>query len=470
MSNKVMRYHPRKSGFTLLELVVTTAISAVIVLGAIQYASIIRTFQEQSEKKIETVNSVDVGERAQSNDLENVGFQFSSPRLAFHLHNNVNGSTFPTGLRYWDGGTVYGPINVVTPAEVDWANPQPVVGVLPGTDVFDAFMGEDPAIRRPGVIAADPVVCDLANHIYLIELAGSAGNSGDPVSAMQPDGGLEVFGPTFPVFPTTAKPFPILLFTAAGAPPTAQLFSKVLQVVTPNAQTAPTPCPTTPTMPPTSNLRLLVQTQVIFSGILTACTTSTCPNGIPNVPVPTRAMKVYALGRWQRYMVYKPPQPTTPPSPTYPGLYVQTSGPDGQIGDPQMMIQGVEDMQVSPILSRSAAAGGSCAATTCICNKPDVPSPGPWATAPLTECHATASGWPYAGATVPVDSGHIIGMVVRLTTVGAHPLKDDHSATGGKRPASYDRPAATTSDGLARNVKEFRIDFRNLNPKVINYN
>ena len=60
-------------------------------------------------------------------------------------------------------------------------------------------------------------------------------------------------------------------------------------------------------------------------------------------------------------------------------------------------------------------------------------------------------------------------MMIRLTTVGAHPLKDDGS-TGGMRPKSYDRPVMTTPDGLMRQVKEFRVDFRNLNSQIIDYN
>lgn len=467
MSNKAMRYLRPKSGFTLIEITVTTGMSAVIILGAVQYASLVGTFQEQSDKKIEALNSVAIGERSQSNELENVGFQFSSPRLAFHLHNNVNATQNPNGFRYYltpPGGS-QASILPITNAEFDWFNPNATTGILNMTDAFDAFVGEDPGVRRSGLIAADPVACGPpTDQIFLIELAGTAGNGGDPLSSLNPDGTITTFGPAFPVIPTAGQ-LPLLMLTGAGNPPNVQMFAKVLQIVTPTSGTPPTPCTPTP-MAPTSNLRVLIQLQVIQNGVMVACTSAACPS-VPGAPVPTRAQKVWALNRWLRYMVYKPPPGANP---TYPGLYVQSSGPDGDIGPPRLMVQGVEDMQVAPILARSSGAGGSCAASMCVCEQPDVPSPGPWLTTPMVQCDARATGWPYTGAGAPVDSGHIIGMMIRLTSIGAHPLKDDGS-TGGIRPKSYDRPAQTgTPDGLMRQVKEFRVDFRNLNPKIIDYN
>lgn len=461
-----MRYHLPNRGFTLLEITVTSAISAVIVLGAMQYASLVSSFQEQSDKKIETINSAAVGERSQSNDLENTGFQFGSPRLAFHLHNNVTPTTHPTGFRYYltpPGGT-QASISVITNAEMDWLNPMPTTGILNNTDVFDAFVGEDPAVRRSGTIAADPVQCGpTSDQIFLVELAGGGGNAADPLSTLNPDGTLTTFGPAFPVIPTAGQ-LPLLLLTGAGSPPTVQMFAKVLQVVNPGPVTAPNPCSPTP-MSPTLNLRVLIQLNAIQSGVMVPCTSSLCPAGAGS-PAPARAQKVYALNRWLRYMVYKPP--ATPP-PSYPGLYVQTSGPDGDIGPPKLMVQGVEDMQVGPILTRSVTAGGSCNASMCLCEEPTIAAPGPWLATPLLQCGAMASGWPYAATGNSVDSGHVIGMMIRLVTLGAHPLKDDGSS-GGKRPKSYDRPAMATPDGLMRQVKEFRVDFRNLNSNIIDYN
>ena len=458
-----MRYLLHNRGFTLLEITVTSAISAVIVLGAMQYAALVGQFQEQSDKKIETINSAAVGERSQSNDLENTGFQFGSPRLAFHLHNNVTPTTVPNGFRYYltpPGGT-QATINVVSNVEMNWKNPTSVgSGILNTTDVFDAFIGEDPAIRRSGLIAADPLQCNpLGDQKFIIELSGSGGNMADPISTLNPDGTMTTVTPGV----VTPGAMPLLLLTGSGTPPTVQMFAKVLEILP--ASGGANPCGGVPsTLSPTANVRVIIQLQAISTGVMMSCTSTLCPSA--GAPMPTRAQKVSVLNRWLRYMVFKPA--AVPPS-TLPGLYVQTSGPEGDIGPPRLMVQGVEDMQVAPILTRSTGVGGSCGASMCLCEQPDIALPGPWLSTPLAQCGALASGWPYGATGASVDSGHVIGMMIRLTTVGAHPLKDDGS-TGGMRPKSYDRPVMTTPDGLMRQVKEFRVDFRNLNSQIIDYN
>jgi type II secretory pathway pseudopilin PulG len=133
-----------------------------------------------------------------------------------------------------------------------------------------------------------------------------------------------------------------------------------------------------------------------------------------------------------------------------PGLYVQrnTDG-EGTMSASELLVPGIEDMQILPIVRNDAANSLGCGAgQLCWCNAGTDPSCSTWATCDLAAT-PTVSGGPWQAS--------VVGVQIWLVSRGDEPLRLE----GSRLQALCDRGTAGPVDNLARTRRSVSVWFRN---------
>lgn len=118
--------NPRTHGFTLLELMVTLAVSLIIVGSALMAAQSFLTSQYGQTRKNELDIQIAMGQVILDRALTNAGAVFPDARYAVHIRPNVvAGTTLPGGT-----GSAPAPVPVTTFGSAS-------AGILEGTDVIE---------------------------------------------------------------------------------------------------------------------------------------------------------------------------------------------------------------------------------------------------------------------------------------------------------------------------------------------
>jgi len=164
------------------------------------------------------------------------------------------------------------------------------------------------------------------------------------------------------------------------------------------------------------------------------------PTGVSNCPAP--GMNSYGIGQRRRYMVYQEARGQNV------GLYTQISQASvtgfqnaGTLGPPVLLARGVDDLQIAPSMDNTDNQLGCGNSLLCQCGRGNV------------QC-----------LTSYFDLTQLYrGVRVRLVSRGLHPIRQK----GARRPNSFDRSAATDSDGIQRQIMEGFVDFPNMTPVLV---
>ncbi len=295
-----------QAGFTLVELLIASAMGMIIVVAAFATFDLQRRIQVSSDRLLSVYSAMGLGLAPLQRNGESAGFRFPSTQFAVQVVNNVSGSQLPPGP--------------------DGANPVPisatnVLGVVPGTDVIEVWRSDGD--REPSAIQSPPVF--LGSGVVRVEL-DSTGTYPNP---LKPAELAALAGVT---------QGPVLLFRNAAA--------ECIGLVTDGIDNAGRPT-------------LTVQ---ISFGDLTANT------GAPTT-CPAMSMKVYALTDRRRYFIQQQnngaryglyEQRSASPQPT------NWQGGVG-MGVPEVVALGLEDLQAAMVLDNTSNAVGCGATATCTC-------------------------------------------------------------------------------------------------------
>ncbi len=181
----------------------------------------------------------------------------------------------------------------------------------------------------------------------------------------------------------------------------------------------------------------------VTPGAVASATIVAPPASIPAFPgqanfstcVESRA-STYILGSRKRYMIYQTPSGSVSNGASF-GLYAATAGETGVLGVPQLVQDGVEDLQLEWLLSNAPTASNplgcpltaGVAPNVCFCNTP------------TSACDASNGNNPASAHT-----GLIRAVRVMLTSRGNDQTQWDLVATslGGFRPVAYNHAAGTS--------------------------
>lgn len=166
---------------------------------------------------------------------------------------------------------------------------------------------------------------------------------------------------------------------------------------------------------------------------------------------------VMRAARRVRYMICEPP---TGALQERPGLFRQEAIDDGDFGTPELVQEGVEDLQIALHYDNAdgALAGPGCVGTSCICNRlandcPDLD---------LDTDTVDASTGATAQQRMPF---RLRGLDVGVTAVSMRtqaPGVDTGALGGFTRPALFDHPAGTAESGNLRHSRESTASLINL--------
>lgn len=391
-------------GFTLIEVMVTALIAVVLIGAAFGLFSAISAVNERTERVAQAASSVAVAMQSLNRNAENAGVNFRARRISVQVHDNLDPAVSPF-IQCASPATGTG----CTRLQMDDLSAGGF-GLQPNTDAFEVFIGNDPLEVPQGAVTATTANTVTLNTSGLLH---------------------DAFGPPLVGF-ADPKLAPVVVVSRGTN-------MRLIRFVTPVA-------PLVGRIPPGG--ANVVQTRITESAPgATPWEDLAVLNGV------TPGMDAYLLARRLRYFVYKAGAGGRP------GLYVQESGPNGYLGVPRLLAAGVEDMQLAPLWSGIGCPTASTGAP-CRCNHTLVAGDacvGPAGSASLVFPE------PYDQGSVQSDG--LVGMLVRLQTRGAQ----DAAEPGGRLQQMFNRPAATIPpvDNRRRDVKEQRLDFVNLNPKMV---
>jgi len=137
----------RPRGFTLLELMVASAVGMIIVLAALAAFDLQAQFSRNTERLLGAQSTVGLGFVMMQRDLENGGLRFRGGAQ------NDAGANWATVVRPYDnlGANITQLRSDSTGATMVTAPSGPNGGFLPGTDAFEVLLGaSQPDVRRLG--------------------------------------------------------------------------------------------------------------------------------------------------------------------------------------------------------------------------------------------------------------------------------------------------------------------------------
>jgi hypothetical protein len=161
---------------------------------------------------------------------------------------------------------------------------------------------------------------------------------------------------------------------------------------------------------------------------------------------PVAGMSVYGADQRRRYMVYRFAGDRSPSLVMQRSLAVAGSNNAvGTLGDIEVLVEGIDDLQVAPRLFNSASAicpPQADGRQFCQCNDSDT----------TPQCLMTAA-----------NTQWLRGAMLELTSVGVAPF---FQRAGERLQQSFDRPAQPV-DNIVRHTVRVAAEFPNLNPTVV---
>ena len=387
----------RNRGVTLIEIMMVVAMGSIIITTADAVVAAAMRLKQNGERNLEVQLGSSIAAIAIQADLMNAGYRFASAAYAVRRFNNIDTTIALSGTP--------GPVTAN-------GNCGPPNGQLvPGTDVIEMAEGaQDTALASS--TAGDGVLTVSSNGAqYDIALV-----TGAPFNPNETN--------------LASRLGQILLFVDGTA------LSCMGRVTASNTGTTAT----IEMLDRDFNVNPSHQADYIGG------------NACPRV-----GMSVYRLGQRVRYMVCVVPGPPPPATPNQPGLYRQVAGGDGVFGQPQLLQEGIEDLQIAMRQWNPAGpgqhSGPGCVAAPnnqgyCYCNE-----------APANACDQADPTTFINAASFPTKMRGARVMVTSISRRKAHaePLPDD------LRPPAFDRPGATgPPDGFARAQQTFSIGFNNI--------
>lgn len=405
-----MRRALRSSGFTLVELLITGAISSLIVTAAVSVFIATTTKQRHSELVIEATNAAALGSSVMEFELSSVGYRWPSAAYGFRHVNNVTSSVSLSSV----GSTL-----ISTTGNCDGTG----VGLVPGSDVVEVAQGYE--FMSPGKV---------------LSITNGVGTTTPTVvlSSSLPFTSLETTG---------SGVGSVLLFVGENGASCVGRVETISGVSTDGGADAPT----------TMQMRLLDRT---YANAANAAYAPNCPSTGGTTP-----MRVFRLGSRTRFMVCG--STGAGASPNASGLYRQSAGINGKWTAPVRVQDGIEDLQVAPRYLNTggvmAATGtgtncitlGTASSSLCTCND----------STPAT-CKLPAGQEEPTLAAVNTNRTLTMSMIalvrgasIELSAVSNRPRGRTPDSL---RAASFDHTVSTTPDDFDRRRQRFGVTFDNL--------
>ena len=432
-SNKVGSFR----GMSLIELMFAATMGVVTIAATMAVVNTQRTSAETSDRTINMYSDLQLGTSVMQRMMENVGYRFPSPKMAFIFHDNVKvGQMFVNGPGF--EGTSYEYLGVVARDDFSTTAENKIVE---GTDIVETFTGDD--TRIPGmVVAVQP------------EADGSATVTFDTDAPLRADGSDD------PVLGVTAGPLILFVnattecvgFIAGGLTRTPALKANIKSL-----NSSP------PAVDGNANNSEVLKTGGSFAG---AC--------------PTQGMMAYIPSARARFMVLRGPNGvdrlavqttdlTTRPSISS-GLSWGNINPlfakTPTLLEPIVLVDGIEDMQVAP---RVSTAGNTTLCPNKSASVDEMTIPG------ICYCSSVPTGvdgpsWAPCLNTGGINDDGIRrlvrGVSIRLASKGTPPYRKDPTANMPYMFNSFFLDP-TKSDGYVHSMYSMNIEFPNLNPEVV---
>lgn len=388
---------PGARGLTLIELMVTIAVSSVIMTAAVSLLVSMSQVKREGERLLEVTSAGSIALAQIEFDLANTGYRFPIPAFGLRIWNNVDAATS---------------IDTAPAITVNANCGGPGLGLLPGTDVLEVARGfsEQP----PGTV-----------------LGVTYGPSGGPPAVGANQVRFNLLTPGFPFNGVEAGSNTVLM----ASDPAGN--ACLLKVAAPVDYLGPT----------------------VVADYLTQDYTFdpdpanhyVSPTGIR---CPRNGDHVYRLSGQiarTRYMIcYDPLNPEVRPA-----LYRQLSVAGTEVfGVPQLMQEGVEDLQVAPRYQERIAGGLGAPAGSCTTGAPIS------CTCDYTSgaCTGLNPVPPVLNANSPVN--WLRSITLGLVSISTRQARDGQSRNF-LRPALADHPAGAVPDGNKRIVKQRTIALSN---------
>jgi prepilin-type N-terminal cleavage/methylation domain-containing protein len=394
----------RRRGFTILELMVASAVGLVVLTAAMAAFELQSQFSRNTERLLGTQASAGLGLTMMQRDLENAGLRFRGGVQTSGLANS-----YASVVRAYDN---IGTPNILslrnnplgTTSIVAWAGT--TRGFVPGTDAFEVYQGSSlPSAQRLGA----------------------------QVSTVTPQ------GPTTVELVISPNPFVVNEYNAAGATtgPVLMMWSDDVHCMGRITGTV------SATFGPGGTATVRVSTVNADFRVPGAAWPVGCPKNGQNVEV---------LEQRRRYLIYRTDD-ASPGRPARVGLHVQTNAPCNPLGagtvclpdlqDPPLMVaEGVDDMQLA-------------------WRVPDVyaPTSNGWCQRSTTE---TSCGFEQPGAADdPVIGKRMAAIIGAQINVSSHGQELFHRPGEGP-PALLNHIPAGAPDNVVRSVMQTSVIFRNL--------
>jgi len=294
----MLAFERSRRGLTLIELMITVAISSVVMLAAVQVVMMVSQSRRENERRLEVKSNAMSALALIDFEARSAGYRFSSPVFATRWLNNVAGTEPELTAA---GNQISTTANC---GSADW-------GIAPGSDTIEFRLGSElvvPGSASPSPVApSTPTALLIAATLNPFDAAGQGAGelllwTTGTASCLGRGGTGGVVGSSIPV----------------------QLVNQAL--------------------------------------------TATTLSAFPGCAAPSTSYSLMRATRRVRFLICQPPasQPDARP-----GLFQQVAVGSAAFGVPQLVQEGVEDLQLAPVLDNAGpnpVTGTGCTAGRCVCN------------------------------------------------------------------------------------------------------
>lgn len=390
---------PRAGGFTLLELMVASAVGLVIIFSALAAFDLQQQFSRNTERLLGAQASAGLGLTMMQRDLENAGLRFRGG-----VQTTLPATAYAAVVRVYDN---LGAPNANTlrndPAGAITVDPVTAAGgFIPGTDAFEVYQG-----------SAVP----------------SAQRLGAQVAAVTP------MGPTQIQLTVNPNPFTVNELAAAG-PATGPVLMLWLNDVHCMGRMVAN------VTPPGGLTTVVVSTVNADFGVPGPPWPAGCPSSLQNVEV---------LENRRRYLVYQTVD-ASPGRPARMGLAVQSNAPcdplgvgtvcSVNLGPPALVAEGVDDMQISWRVPTGVS-----------------PLTQGWCQRSINEA---SCGFEQPGAADDPVVGRRMAAIIGAQIFLASHGQETYRRPGEQVPQLLNHVPAVAVDGVVRTVMQTSLTFRNM--------
>jgi prepilin-type N-terminal cleavage/methylation domain-containing protein len=294
----MLAFERSRRGLTLIELMITVAISSVVMLAAVQVVMMVSQSRRENERRLEVKSNAMSALALIDFEARSAGYRFSSPVFATRWLNNVDG----TEPELTAAGN-----QISTTANcglADW-------GIAPGSDTIEFRLGSELVV--PGSASPSPVAPSTPTALLIAATLNPFDGAGQGAGEL-------------------------LLWTTGtasclGRGGTGGVVGSSIPVQ-------------------------------LVNQALTAATLS----AFPGCAAPSTSYNLMRATRRVRFLICQPPasQPDARP-----GLFQQVALGGAAFGVPQLVQEGVEDLQLAPVLDNAGpnpVTGTGCTAGRCVCN------------------------------------------------------------------------------------------------------